>query len=368
MSSIGAYIYLIRGGEYQFPYQECVKSLLPLCDGVHVLTDPRFKDTESVVGKLEQISQKVMVHQEEFDFDDPGIDGKSKARVRELAAEFPVTGSPYDWLIQMDADEVFRQGDIPKVEPFLEEAENDLVCCGVINWFNGNHIKVNSPWSKERFSRNLSYITHGIPVQYRTESEDGYFYVSTESKDGGPDSDHADGAGYIDKGGNSIVGDATTFNDLQKLIVHSKKFKHYVNRDFCDSIQNDIWVHHYSWWAIPRRWQREVTWNYFWGILRGKYEKLEDYGKADGKTADFWAPVPMRNQKAYIESITDEMSKPEQKKFIFHVDWIKHPKLMDTWIQNNEKYTYGRKKQELCKPRFSMKSLFKLSNEQIVFD
>lgn len=350
MNSIGAYLYLIRGDEFNFPYQECVRSILPFCDGVHVLTDPRFKDTETVVAKLERLSPKVFVHQEEVDLDDPGVDGKTKARVRELASE-----QSYEWLLQMDADEIFREKDIPKINALLEDTDNDLVSCGVINWFNGQHIKVSSPWTKERFSRNVPHVTHGIPVEHRIERDDGLFYVDENAP--------TDGAGYIDKGGDSIAGDVTTFNDLPKLIAHSKESKHYVNQAFYDSLKNDIWIHHYSWSAIPCRWRRETTWDYFWGILRGKYESLEDYEKADdGKFVSFWASTPMRNPKSYIQSIADEM----KDKGVFHIDWIKHPKVMTAWLQDNEKYTYGQKKQQLCKPRFSIRGLW--ASEQVVFE
>lgn len=356
--NIAGYMYLIRGEEYKFPYQECVKSVLPFCESVHVLTDPRFADTKSVIEKLEAISSKVIVHVEELELDNPGIDGISKARARELASK-----SGADWLIQMDADEIFRNCDIPKIKPLLLEAEEDIISCGQINWFNGNHIKTDAPISKERFSRNVKYITHGIPVQYRQERDDGLFYVEPDAP--------TDGAGYINMGGNSLSGGNTTpmdkakifisIGDTFKLFGKEHNLNIYVSNDFVTSLKNDIWVPHYSWYSIPHRWLREKTWHYFWGILRGKYENLQDYETADGKNIDFFVPSKLRTPRAYYEPITNEMHSNK----IAYCSWIEHPKAMDEWREKVTPYLYGKKKTILCKPRFSIMNLFTKSTQPI---
>lgn len=347
--SIGAYMYLIRGEEYKFPYQECVKSILPFCESVHVLTDPRFADTETVTKNLETISSKVIVHQEKLELDNPGVDGLSKARVRDLASQ-----SGADWLIQMDADEVFRDCDIPKIEPLLLDVEGDIISCGQINWFNGNHIKMDAPVSKERFSRNVKYITHGIPVQYRQELDDGLFCVEPDAP--------TDGAGYIDMGGNSMCGDITTPANKQEIFTHIKDNKLYVSRDYFASLKSDIWVPHYSWYSIPHRWLREKTWNYFWGILRGKYSSLEDYETSDGKNIDFWAVSKLRHPKAYYEPITNEMRTSK----VVSCEWIKHPQVMSGWLEMVQPYVYGTKQTRLRKPKFSIRNLF--ASERIIIE
>lgn len=354
--NIGAYMYLIRGEEYKFPYRECVRSLLDFCDGVHVLVDPRFQDSEQVIKNLEIISIKVHMHVEKIELENPGVDGITKARARELASQ-----GGYNWLIQMDADEVFRPEDISKIEPLLSRADDDIISCGQINWFNGNHIKFDSPISKERFSRNVPYITHGIPVQYRTEREDGYYYVSTEPKEDGPDSDHTDGAGYIDKGGNPLIGGQSTINDKNKIFLTQKRGI-YATKEYYDSLHDDIWVMHYSWSALSLRWLREPTWDYFWGILRGKYQSLDDYETADGKNRDFFAQNKLKQPKSDYDAITGEM----QNRSIFRVDWLNHPQIMDGWREMANRYIYGEKKHKLHKPGFSLRSMFKKG--KVVFE
>ena len=351
--NIAAYLYLIRGEEYKFPYQECVRSILPFCKSVHVLTDPRFADTKKVVENLEALSSKVIVHVEEFDLDNPGIDGVSKARVRELASK-----SEADWLIQMDADEIFRDCDIPKIEPLLLESDVDIISCGQINWFNGNHIKMDAPISKERFSQNVKYITHGIPAQYRTvvEKNDKYYYVATH------DHDKTDGAGYINLGGMSMSGGTTTPTDKAKIFVSIKDNTVFVSNDFVTSLKNDIWIPHYSWYSVPHRWLREKTWNYFWGILRGKYENLSDYENVDGMNIDFFAQSRMQTPKSYYEPIINEMRSNK----IVYCDWINHPKFIDGWRNIVRPYIYGMKKTRLCKPKFSISNWF--SKKDIVFE
>lgn len=348
--SIGAYTYLIRGDEYKFPYRECLKSILDFCDGVHVLVDPRFQDSEQVINNLESISVKVNVHVQEMELENPGVDGLTKATVRELASQ-----DGYDWLIQMDADEIFRPEDISKIESLLSKADDNIISCGQINWFNGNHIKFSAPTSKERFSRNMQHITHGIPVKYRTERDDGLYYVSEENWD------DADGAGYIDKGGNSLSGGLSVIDNRNKMLL-TRKSKVYATQTYYDSLRNDIWVMHYSWHAIPLRWLREPTWSYFWGILRGKYQRLDDYEEEDGKHRDFFAQNKLKQPQSYYESIAEEM----RDQSIFRVDWLEHPQIMDNWRKMADWYVYGEKKQKLHKPRFSLKSIFK--KETVIFE
>jgi len=349
--NIAAYMYLIRGEEYKFPYRECVRSILPFCESVHVLIDPRFADTMSVTEKLKAISSKVRVYIEELELDNPGVDGVAKARARELASE-----SGADWLIQMDADEIFRDCDIPKIEPLLlEEGKDcDIISCGQINWFNGNHIKIDAPITKERFSKNVKYITHGIPVQYRQERDDGLFWVEPDAS--------TDGAGYIDMGGNSLSGGDTTPTDKSRIFVSIIGEKVYVSNEFVTSLKNDMWVPHYSWYSVPHRWLREKTWNYFWGILRGKYENLKDYETADGKSIDFFALSKLRTPKSYYEPITIEMRGNK----IVYCDWIRHPQVMDKWLNIVSPYIYGTKKTKLYKPKFSVWNWF--SKNDVVFE
>jgi hypothetical protein len=348
---IGGYLYLIRGEEYQFPYVECIKSILPFCDEVYVLTDERFKDSKVVIEKLGKISQKVHVCVEELDLNDPGVDGKTKAKIRNIASE-----NNFDWLYQTDADEVFREKDISKITRWVNNTGGDIVSCGVINWFNGNHIKLSSPFTKERFSRNVDYITHGIPVKYRIQRDD-FFYIDPLSP--------TDGAGYIDLGGNPLAGDSFSFHDKDNIIVSQRGKDCIAHPEFYVSIENDIWIHHYSWYNIPRRWQRENTWNYFWGILRGKYHNLEEYQNSDGKAIDFWKLASMRSPESYYEPIKKEM----EDKAIYSLDWIKHPEVMQNWLNDQASYIHGQKRQKLCKPRFFNRLLYKRKKQKsLIFE
>lgn len=345
--TIGAYLYLIRGEEYKFPYKECVKSLLDFCGGVHVLCDPRFKDTELVAKNLSAISGKVIVHQEHLDLDNPGVDGKSKALARDFASS-----ENYDWLIQMDADEIFRREDVPKVQNILSRLDDDIISCGQINWFNGNHIKLSSPISKERFSRNVKYITHGIPVAYRTErDEDVYFVAPSDWGD-------TDGAGYIDMGGNGLSGGHTT---PMRILSVNKRGKTIVSSDFVQSLKEDIWIHHYSWYSIPHRWLREKTWNYFWGVLRGEYRSLSDYETRDGRNIDFFSQSKLKSPRSYYDGIANEMRDTS----IVSVGWIKHPVILDDWRESVQSYLYGEKRTKLHRP-FNVSGFFR--RNRVVFE
>jgi len=306
---ISAYSYVIRGVEYDIPFRESIVSVLPVVDEFVIVSDPRFKDgTIQAIKDLH--SDKIRLVEQELDFSDPGIDGHTKAYARSLCKS--------KYLLQMDSDEVLRPKDLGKIRKLVDNWKNSLiVSTGVINWFNGNHFKMGSAgWTKERISVNSSDITHGIPVRSRIQRGSVY-YAKSDS----------DGAGYIDSNGRPLSADYTIADRIHPI------------KDIAWG-KDSIWIHHYSWYSLPRKWQMKPTWQFFWGLLYGKYKSLDDYtASPDGEDVDFWETSRCRDLQSYIVPITNEMREPTIIKPIF----IGHPKIMKDWLKRQLVYNPSKK-------------------------
>lgn len=319
--TISAYTYVLYGNRYDLPYRECILSALPVVDEFAVLTDSRFDD-----GTLESLSAlaherpKVKVYVKELDLSNPGIDGATKTMARSFCEG--------EYLLQMDADEVLRQEDYPKLLRAASIMHNlglDLTSCGVINWFCGKRLKLSDGgvptggWVKERLSRNAPHIIHGIPVDCRKHHPDGRVYT---------DITLSDGAGYIDR---------STGERLES------------QRAFCvnripDAIRDprQIWVHHLSWYNPIRHWDMKPTWHYFWGLLNGDYLNLEDYhrkGNPDGEKQSLWEPYPRKED--YSEDFKREFEKGDIAAFDSPMpevmaEWLeRHDEQIERWMPQN---------------------------------
>ena len=324
MTGIGVYSYVIFGNKFDMPYKEMICSVSPLADEIVIITDPRFKDgtLEDLMVLSENITS-LKVIPVELDLNNPGIDGAAK----EIARSYCKSRI----LLQMDADEIVHERDIAKIISLVDKFnlqnmiitgtdQNDnpvtdiipveyrLIRTGVVNWFNGNNFKMSSAgWIKERMSLNDSEIIHGIPVRNRIPV--GQYYRAEEGK--------TDGAGYINTSGIPIPYDATFAN------LHDFP-KDYNNPD-------SIWIHHYSWYSLPRKWEMKHLLHYFWGLLYGKYSCIDDYkyNLDDELVIDFWNPPDSKPLEEYILPIKDEM----KNKSIRHApSYIKHPDIMQDWL------------------------------------
>lgn len=307
MAKLDVYGYVINGVKYDIPFMECIQSVLPVADAIHIVTDPRFED--GTLEKLELIQDaRIHIHPIQMDLNNPAVDGATKqiARARCTA---PL-------LMQMDFDEVLRTEDHPKIKVLKDNWPKniDIIGTGVINWFNGENVKLSAAGSvKERLSVGTKNIFHGIPMNLRVPiSGSKYYYAQPES---------TDGAGLIDESGNPLV------TQLYLAKGHDP-LKDYNN-------PNSIWIHHYSWYSLPRKWEMKQTWHYFWGILFGRYTDLKSYKKdQDKETVDFWGQVVSKPHEAYFQPIRDEMNKRE----VVSAKAIKHPPIMQSWLNRQRVY------------------------------
>ena len=347
MKRLGAYMYVINGVKHDMPFIESIQSVLPVVEEIHIVTDQRFND-----GTIEKINglndQRIHLHIVDLDLENPALDGATKQLARQFCT------APF--LVQMDCDEVFRTEDYFKINLLKENwpSKISIVGTGVIDWFNGDHVKLSAAGSvKERFTDGRLDIFHGIPVHLRIpekENNGKYYYAQPES---------TDGAGLIDAVGNPLVPQlffAQGDNPIKDI-----------------DTTNSIWIHHYSWYSLPRKWEMKQTWHYMWGRLFGRYKSLAEYKKdIDGEVVDFWGPSISKPHDVYFEPIADEM----QDKSIVKAKNIQHPDIMKDWLSRqrvyipprcidlspfNKKIYFGKgKKINMNKTTFSFE---KLSNE-----
>lgn len=312
MSNLGAYMYVINGVKHDMPFMESIQSVLPVVDELHIVTDQRFND--GTIEKIQGLKDvRINLHIIDIDLENPAIDGATKQQAREFCTALR--------LLQMDCDEVLRPEDYPKIQILKEHwpSKIGIIGTGVINWFNGPHIKLSAAGSvKERFTDSRLEIMHGIPKNLRIDEKKKldtgkqYYYAQPES---------TDGAGLID----------FSLNPLVPQLFFAKGDNPIKDIDN----PNSIWIHHYSWYSLPRKWEMKQTWHYMWGRLFGRYKSLAEYTRdMDREPVSFWGPPIRKPHDSYFEPIEDEM----KDKSIVRVNNIKHPDIMKSWLSRQRVY------------------------------
>ncbi len=99
------------------------------------------------------------------------FDGAQKAEARKLCTK------EFCW--QMDADEIVSSGDGSKIKELCKKWPQlaELISLPVVEfWGSKDKVRIDvNPW-KWRISKNLPYITHGIPKELRQYDEDGKLF------------------------------------------------------------------------------------------------------------------------------------------------------------------------------------------------
>jgi len=294
----------------QYPWSQCIGSMLEFCDEVVVV------DGGSTDGTLEQLYQwaetepKLKVHVVERDWNHPRFavfDGAQKAEARKRCAG--------QFLWQMDADEIVPPGDGEKIVQLCRNfpREVDLVSLPVVEYWGGPRkarVDVN-PW-KWRLSRNLPHIIHGIPGPLRKSDSEGHVYASPGTD--GCDYVHAKtglpiphASFYTEEVHRARV--AATLGNLEALKAYEDWFKRVT-----EALPG---VLHFSWYDIPRkiRTYRDY-WSKHWQSL---YDiKQEDTAENNMFFDKPWSEVTEEEIEAMGKRLAEELGG-----HVFHskVDW-----------------------------------------------
>ena len=241
----------------EYPWKQCIQSMLDFCDEVAVVDGGSVDGTwEELQQWAEKLDGKLKVDQVVRDWDHPRhavFDGMQKAEARSRCSA--------DFLWQMDADEIVHEVDYEKILNLCKNFPNqvDLMSLPVIEyWGGGDKIRCDiNPW-KWRLSRNKPHITHGIPVELRQYDDNGSLYSLPGT----------DGCDYVHAETFQRIPHASFYtDDIDKakkaaLIGNHDAFTDY-QRWFNNLIDILPGVHHYSWFDIERKiktykkyWQR----------------------------------------------------------------------------------------------------------------
>jgi glycosyltransferase involved in cell wall biosynthesis len=233
--------------------------MLGFCDEVIVVDGGSTDGTWEKLSIMSKTESRLVIEQNPIDWDHPRFayhsDGMQKARARNLC-----TG---DFCWQMDSDEFVLPKDYQKVRDLAKRFPklSELVALPVVEFWGGfDKIRVDvNPW-KWRISRNIGYITHGIPSELRRQDEDGNLYTA-------PGSDTCD---YIHK---------ETFERIKFIAFYSDEIENHRrealsgNTDSLEKYQQWIsmasenvpTVYHMSWFDLERKINfYKRFWSRFW--------------------------------------------------------------------------------------------------------
>lgn len=170
-----------RNCNYQhYPWKESIQSFLDICDEVIVEDSSDLNGGDETWEDLIEWSHKepkLKIHHTERDYssEDAGtFDGKQKALARSLCSV------DAGFLCQFDVDELVREEDKNKWKNLFNNIPKniDMLVLPVLELFGKEKLRVDvNPW-KMRITRNLPWITHGIPASLRSFRENGTLYCN----------------------------------------------------------------------------------------------------------------------------------------------------------------------------------------------
>tara|TARA_B100000131_G_C18115575_1_gene611179 strand:+ start:961 stop:2880 length:1920 start_codon:yes stop_codon:yes gene_type:complete len=293
--------------EQNYPWKECITSLLGFCDEV-VVVDGGSKDgTWEELEKWSQKEEKLVIHQEVRDWNHERFavfDGLQKALARSIC-----TG---DFCWQMDCDEVVHESDYEKIQGLCKNFPNniDLIAMPVIEFWGGPE-KVRAdifPW-KWRVSRNKPYITHGIPAGLRKFDENGHVYS-------GPGSDGCD---YIRSDNFQVVPCGNFYtqdvdNVRQQVNVNFQAKEAYQGW-FNQVLDAFPCVYHFSWWDLERKIK---TYRDYWGK---HWKSLYNEGKEDTAENNMMFDHPWSDVTDEMISERAQLMKEKLGGWVWHTKW-----------------------------------------------
>lgn len=172
--SISGYTTTYNCFEMQYPFTECIRSLLGFCDDVVVADAGSTDGTLEALQRIARMESRLRIIVEPVDFSHPRWalyqDGYLKAKARARCE------GEYCW--QTDTDEVVAEDDYWRVRQLpLRMGAIPLIMLPMIEfWGSFDYVRGDFFSWKPRFSINDKRITHGIPRELRCYDAHGHEY------------------------------------------------------------------------------------------------------------------------------------------------------------------------------------------------
>jgi len=305
--SISGYTTVLNCIKQEYPFEQCITSMLQFCEEVCVVDGGSTDGTWEKLTEWAKQESKLKIKQVNRDWNHPRFavfDGMQKAEARAMCS------STFCW--QMDSDEIVHEDDAQKIIDLCSKfpAGVDLISLPVIEYWGGPE-KVRAdimPW-KWRLSRNKPYITHGIPADLRRYDEDGNMFALA-----------GDGCDMIDTSSGQRIPHVSFYSgeaDGKRnaaMLGNQESLAEY-NAWFNMVIDSLPCVFHYSWFNIERKIKLYRNyWTKHWESLSGKL--YEDTSESNMMFDSPWYKVTDEMIKLRAEELKTKLGG-----WIWHRKW-----------------------------------------------
>jgi glycosyltransferase involved in cell wall biosynthesis len=285
--TISGYVTVYNAVKQQYPFVQCIKSMLEFCDEVCVVdggsTDgtldnlvfiayPGTHGVSEDICLVEDIRCMLeltkAVGEKSYELPDtfgkwrrdprirvkiiprdwtskrhPVFDGMQKAEARAMCTK------EFCW--QMDADEVVHEDDAIKIANLCRSIPNnvDVLSLPFVEYWGGpEKVRIDIQPHKWRLSRNKPHITHGIPIELRCTDVDGNTYALPGT----------DGCDMVDVSSGERIPHANFYttdveNARQAALGGNEQARLAYEQWFNQVVSNLPGVFHYSWYDLPRK-------------------------------------------------------------------------------------------------------------------
>ncbi len=152
--SLGAFLFIKQGEEFDYPYKEVIRSLCELCDQVSVVG---FRDDGMTTFNLIDMASTIynlkinLLPDEEWD----KVQGKEKLSYFQNRA---AAGLTTDYQLLCQSDEMIAPESYPHIRQAMEEGGEGYLCTRINLWKDANHM-LNVPHHRKPCSTEVNRLT-----------------------------------------------------------------------------------------------------------------------------------------------------------------------------------------------------------------